>query len=98
MKYYLTYAVSLDFPFLSELNDLITRLLEGGISDKWKMDIHKIEREYYKPLGTNTSKVLKAYSMNDLWFAFVFLFSGYVLSMIVLMFEFLLKNVKNKTK
>lgn len=95
MKYYLSYAVALDFPFLDELNDLLTRLQESGISNKWKIDIKKLEREYYKPVIANTSKVLKAYSMNDLWFAFILLFVGYTVSTIVLTFEFILKKLKN---
>lgn len=94
LKYYLTYAVALDFPFLNELNDILTRFQEAGISDKWKMDVIKLEKEYYKPVFANTSKVLKAYSMNDLWFAFIFLFVGYVTSITVFVIEFILKKLK----
>uniref|UniRef100_A0A2S2QC04 Ionotropic glutamate receptor C-terminal domain-containing protein n=2 Tax=Sipha flava TaxID=143950 RepID=A0A2S2QC04_9HEMI len=94
LRYYLTYPVSLDFPFLDELNDLLIRLQEAGLSSKWRADIQKVEQEYYKPLNTNTSKVLKAYSMKDLWFAFIFLFVGYTLSILVLMFELVMKKIK----
>lgn len=79
---------------MDELNDFLTRLKESGISDKWKTDVNKLEREYYLPLSANTSEVLKAYSMDDLWFAFVFLFIGYIISTIVLTFEFILKKLK----
>lgn len=94
MKYYLSYAVALNFPFLDELNDLLTRFQEAGLYDKWRKDTQVSESEYYKPLTTNSSKVLKAYSINDLWFAFVFLFVGYTISMIVLIFEFLFQKIK----
>jgi len=79
---------------LDELNDLIRRFQEAGITYKWKLDIHKLELVYYKPLNSNSSKGLKAYSMNDLWFAFVFLFVGYTMSMIALMLEFVYKKIK----
>ncbi|XP_015365735.1 PREDICTED: uncharacterized protein LOC107163033 [Diuraphis noxia] len=94
LKYYLTYAVATNFPFLDELNDLLTRFQEFGITYKWKTEIQKLELVYYKPLNSNTSKGLKAYSLNDLWFAFVFLFIGYILSMIALMLEFIFKKFK----
>lgn len=84
----------MDFPFLDELNDQLTRFQEAGLLNKWKNDIRKLEREYYKPVNINTSNVLKAYTIDDLWFAFVFLFIGYIISMIVLIFEFTLKKIK----
>lgn len=84
----------MDFPFVDELNDLLTRFEEAGITYKWKRDIQKLELEYYEPLSSNTTKGLKAYSMKDLWFAFVFLFVGYILSTIVLMLELVFKKIK----
>lgn len=93
MVYYLTYAVSLDFPFLDELNDILTRFNEGGLTNKWKTDVQKLQREYYAPLNSDSSKGIKAYSMDDLWFAFVFLFSGYGISIFVLIFEFIFKKI-----
>ncbi|XP_050441541.1 ionotropic receptor 21a-like [Adelges cooleyi] len=93
LKYYLTYAVALDFPFLDELNDVLKRLHEAGLNDKWKLDIRKLEEQYYKPLGQSTQKTLKAYSLYDLWFAFLFLFGGYLVSFITLMFELTLKSI-----
>lgn len=79
---------------MDELNDLLTRIQEAGITDKWKTDIQKIETVYYEPLNPNTSKGLKAYSLNDLWFAFMFLFVGYIISMIALILEFVFKRIK----
>jgi len=79
---------------LDELNDFLTRFYEAGITHKWKTDIQKLELVYYEPLNSNSSKVLKAYSLNDLWFAFGFLFVGYILSMIALMLEFIFKKIK----
>lgn len=86
----------MDFPFLEELNDVLSRFQEAGLSKKWKMDMQKKEEQYYKPLGGNKSEVLKAYSMNDLWFAFVLLFVGYTMSIILLIFEFVWEKIKNK--
>jgi len=79
---------------LDELNDLLTRFQEAGITYKWKTDMLKLEMVYYEPLNSNSSKGLKAYSLNDLWFAFVFLFVGYILSLIALMLEFIFKKLK----
>lgn len=79
---------------MDELNDLITRFQESGITYKWKIEMQKLELVYYEPLNSNSSKGLKAYSLNDLWFAFVFLFVGYILSMIALMLEFIFKKIK----
>ncbi|CAI6345881.1 unnamed protein product [Macrosiphum euphorbiae] len=98
LKYYLTYAIAINFPFLDELNDLLTRFQEAGITYKWKTDIQKLEMVYYEPLNSNSSKGLKAYSLNDLWFAFVFLFVGYILSLIALMLEFIFKKLKIRKK
>lgn len=92
--YYLAYAVASDFPFLDELNDILARLQEAGLSNKWKMDIKKFEIEVYKPV-LSSPKGLKAYTMNDLWFAFVILIGGYAMSTIALIFEFILKKIKN---
>lgn len=94
LKYYLTYAVALDFPFLDELNDLLTRFTEAGLYDKWGMDTRLFLEEHYKPLIAHSPKGLKAYSMNDLWFAFILLFVGYTMSMIVLIFEFIFQKIK----
>ncbi|XP_060833990.1 uncharacterized protein LOC132917312 [Rhopalosiphum padi] len=94
LKHHLTYAISIDFPFLDELNDLLTRFQEAGITDKWKTDIQKLELVYYEPLNSNSSKGLKAYSLNDLWFAFVFLFVGHIISLIALMLEFVFKRIE----
>jgi len=79
---------------LDELNDLLTRFQEAGITDKWKTDIQKLELVYYEPLNSNSSKGLKAYSLNDLWFAFVFLFVGHIISLIALMLEFVFKRIE----
>lgn len=77
LNYYLSYAVAMDFPFLAELNKFLERFQEAGLTKKWKMDIQKEEQQYYTPLVGNESQVLKAYSMDDLWFAFVMLFAGH---------------------
>lgn len=74
---------------------MLMHLEEAGITSKWKHNIQKIEQEYYKPLISNTSNGLKAYSMNDLWFAFVLLFVGYAISFVLLMIEFFIKKYKN---
>lgn len=88
--------MALDFPFLDELNDLLARIEEAGIATMWKINIQKLAQEYYIPLSSNTPRDLKAYSMNDLWFAFVLLFIGYATSTIVLMFELIFKKYKSR--
>jgi len=96
LKYYLSYAVAKDFPFLDELNNIFTRSQEAGLLDKWKLDIQKLETKYYTPLIANTPNTLKAYSMNDLWFAFIFLFVGYLMSTIILIFELIFEKLKKR--
>lgn len=79
---------------MDELNDLLTRFTESGLYDKWGVDTQIFLEEHYKPLPAHSPKGLKAYSMNDLWFAFILLFVGYIMSIVVLMFEFIFKKIK----
>lgn len=86
----------MDFPFLAELNQFLIRFQESGLTKKWKLDIQKEEQQYYTPLVGNESQVPKAYSMDDLWFAFVFLIVGYVTSIVLLLAELTWKKLQKK--
>lgn len=77
---YLAYAEN--FPLSSQFDYVLLRLLETGLSDKWRED--SIAKNVYKlkVLAARSSIYYRPIVIEDLYFIFIVLFTGYVCAII----------------
>ncbi|XP_074112264.1 uncharacterized protein LOC141535972 [Cotesia typhae] len=77
---YLAYTEN--FPLLSQFDSVVLRLLETGLSEKWRED--SIANNVYKlkVLDARSSIYYRPIVIEDLYFIFIVLFTGYVCAII----------------
>lgn len=90
-KYVGSYPVSDDFPFVDRFNEIINRIRSSGLYGKWwRENVSKfIKSEVLKRVDfVSTSNETKRFSVP------IFIIYGWCISIIVLVFEIIWKNIK----
>ncbi len=99
--YYTSYVVSKRFPFVSEFNSVIKRLVEAGFIKKWDMDVTYELNADYVSVSNGTPSIRparsehKPFSLEDLGIAFIILTLGNSFGFVVFIFEMFVFRWKN---
>lgn len=93
--YGIAYVVPKDFPVLEKINEILLRLLDGGIIDQWMKDTYDNASISFMQSFFLNEQALKVLSLADLQLAFYLLAGGAVISALSLIIEIVLSRRKS---
>lgn len=89
INYYTAYLVPQDSPYLERINNFLLMIQENGLIQKWDSEVVVLSKNIFLPqvYGELNEKESRAFSLNDLDFAFHVLIVGLTFSTVLFIIE-----------